>query len=1016
MNRSQLRYFLSSISLAALLLSSGCQQLPSHQKATTAPLVSQVNPMIGTGGHGHTFPGATTPHGMVQLSPDTGIEGWDWCSGYHYSDSSIMGFSHTHLSGTGGGDYGDIMLMPFTGKNLWEAGTKAQPDAGYRSRFSHEDEHAEAGFYEVKLKDHHIDVALTATARTGFHQYTFPEGAERKVILDLVHGVGDNPRALTLKINSDHQVVGLRRSQGWAQDQYVYFVLEFNQPITHFLTNDGKNIGEQKQIEGKYAKAIFEFSPSDKPLLAKVALSQVSIEGAMKNLSAENNGWDFNAVKNQSQQQWQDALARTTVKGGSEDQKTIFYTAAYHTMMHPNIAMDVDGQYRGMDKKIYTAKDYTHYTLFSLWDTFRAAHPWYALTEPSRNTDFVKSMISKYDHSGALPIWELASNETGTMIGYHAVPVIADEILKGNTAIDAEKAFEAMKAAAMKTDRGLKYVQSLGYIPYDKEPNSVSKTVEYAYDDWCIAQVAKKLGKMDDYQTFTKRALNYQNLFDASTGFIRGRNEAGVWVKDFNPMAISLLGSGEYTEGNAWHYTFFAPQDINGLIKLYGGAQKFEDKLDRMWTQEAVNDNEHAHDVTGLIGQYAHGNEPSHHVAYLYNFVDAPSKTQFWVRKIMAEQYSNQADGLSGNEDCGQMSAWYNLSAMGLYPVNPASGRFIIGSPVFEEANIKLENGKSFTVVAKHNSAKNVYIQSAKLNGKPYRKSYIDYATITAGGTLTFEMGNQAADWFNEAPKSDIVHDYEGTLTRSNTLFMPHTRSDQRIFASELKVELNSFVDGATIYYTLDGSEPTIHSKKYQLPIHLTATTVLKAKCVKDQWADSPVMTAHFSKAFYHEKDRQFPRLTLKNPPTSKTYNPGHWALLDGTYASDNLRDGKWSGFSGHQLEATIDLGAVQNVGKVNTNFLLNTSSWVFLPKSYKVLYADDGKNWKLAGTQSLPVPSAHQPIGKHLFSINVEQQTRYIRVIAETAGKLPEWHPGFGNESWLFADEIVIESQGLMK
>ncbi|GJM62447.1 GH92 family glycosyl hydrolase [Persicobacter diffluens] len=1008
-NKAGLKFLAASFLLLQFCSPKGQQSLPE------APaLVSKVNPMIGTGGHGHTFPGATTPHGMVQLSPDTGNEGWDWSSGYHISDSSIMGFSHTHLSGTGGGDYGDILLMPFTGVNHWEAGSKKKPEAGYRSAFSHEEEFAQPGFYSVKLQQHNIDVALTATPRTGFHQYTFNGEENPKVILDLVHGIGDNIRELELTITGDHEVSGLRRSQGWARDQYVYFVLQFSQPIRTALLNDGQNVSSEiKSLKGQNIKAIFEFEKSDDPLLAKVALSAVSVDGARRNMEAENNGWDWGAVKNQAQALWEKELQKATVKGGTEDEQSIFYTAAYHTMIHPNIYMDVDHQYRGMDQKIHTAEGFDYYTLFSLWDTFRAAHPWYSIVEPSRNVDFINTLLAKYKESGELAVWELASNETGTMIGYHAVPVIADAIIKGTKGFDYELAFEAMKNSATTRDRGIDHLMDLGFIPYDWESNSVSKLVEYAFDDWCIAESAKILGKTADYEAFSKRALNYRKLFDASTGFFRGRSASGVWVKDFDPMTITTLGSGEYTEGNAWHYTFFAPQDVNGLMELYGGPGAFAQKIDDMWEQEAVNDNEHASDVTGLIGQYAHGNEPSHHVAYLYNYAGQAQKTQKWVRHIMETQYANLPDGLSGNEDCGQMSAWYTLSAMGMYSVNPASGIYLIGSPVFNEIQLKLENGQTFTVKAENNSPENIYIQSAKLNGENYHKAFIHHADIMAGGTLEFVMGAQPSDWGNvQLPEADVEKAFGKELYSEDQLFMPYTASDQRIFTDDLKVELGSIKPEAKIYYTLDGSSPTTASSLYQLPIHLTNSAQLQAISVLGEEV-SPVFKTDFNRAIYHIEGKQYPILKLTHEPDSKAYNPGKWALLDGVSASANLRDGKWSGFSdGHDLEAVIDLGTEQHIAKVSTGFLRNTSSWVFLPVKYEVFYSEDGKKWQSAGFQENAVPDDHQTIRRFQFAVEVGQTIRYLKVVATTMGDLPEWHPGFGNASWMFADEIVIEPE----
>lgn len=700
-----------------------------------------VDPFIGTAAHGHTFPGATLPFGMVQLSPDTGTEGWDWCSGYHSSDESVMGFSHTHLSGTGIGDMGDILVMPFTGEWKTRPGSKENPDEGYRSRFRQETEKASPGYYSVMLDDYQVKAELTATLRTGLHRYTFPGSGQSNLIIDLEHGISDKATETRLEITGDGEVAGMRRSTGWAKDQRVYFVARFSKPFTAFAVAEGDEIREgERETAGKASKALLRFrTKADEEILVKVGISSVSLEGARKNLNAELPHWRFDRVRKEAAAIWETELERIEVREGSDTQMRIFYTALYHTMIHPNTAADVDGQYLGLDQEIHKTDGFTYYTVFSLWDTFRALHPLFEIIIPERNADFIRSMLAQYQQSGKLPVWELKSNETNTMIGYHSVPVIAGALLKGDADLDEQQLYKAMAGSAMRDGEGLDAYKQYGYIPRELEKESVSKTMEYAYDDWCIAQVAKKLEKEDDYKYFASRSLNYRNLLDTTVNLVRPRDQYGDWLPDFDPSEVV---SDDFTEGNAWQYTFFAPHDVNGLIERMGGDSVFVEKLDAFFTETARIDQEKVPDVTGLIGQYAHGNEPSHHIAYLYNYAGQPWKTQKLVRQIMNDLYTTGRDGLSGNEDCGQMSAWYVFSAMGFYPVNPASGRYAIGSPLFEKVRINLPGKRNrFDITAKDASFGEGYVQYTGLNNKLYRSSYLRYKDITAGrGKFFFKI------------------------------------------------------------------------------------------------------------------------------------------------------------------------------------------------------------------------------------------------------------------------------------
>ena len=717
--------------------------------AATVDPAQYVDPFIGTGGHGHTFPGPSVPFGMVQLSPDTGTEGWDWCSGYHDSDTSIMGFSHTHLSGTGAADLGDIMVMPYTGDYRTIPGTKARPETGYRSVFSHADETASAGSYSVLLKSWNIRAELTATTRCGFHRYTFPASTKSNVIFDLEHGISDRSIETWVEVVGADSIQGMRRSRGWAPDHAVYFFAEFSKPFAEFATvvNNRLVVG-RPSAKGRNVKAIVRFrTDSQEAVLVKVGLSAVSVENARENLNAEIADWSFDGVRERARAAWNNELGKVSIVGGTDAAKRTFYTALYHALLVPSTFTDANGEYRGMDRKVHQAADFTYYTIFSLWDTFRAAHPLYSIIAPDRNNDFVKSLLAKYDEAGRLPTWELHSNETWCMTGYHSVPVIADAILKGYGSFDVHKAYTAMKKSAEEDIRGLRQYRSYGYIPYDQVNNSVSITLEYAYDDWCIAQVAKKLGYAGDADTYTKRALFYRNVFDPQTGFMRGKSSNGKWRPGFDPKSVSILGKGDFTEGNSWQYSFFAPQDVDGLIALYGGDEKFCEKLDALFSQPSVNTNPFSPDVTGLIGQYAQGNEPSHQVAYLYAYAGEAYKTQERVRQIMSTLYSDQRDGLCGNEDCGQMSAWYVLSALGFYPANPVDGTYVIGSPLFDRAAIALPNGKTFVIEADGVSEADAYIQSATMNGTPYNASFITHHDLMEGGTLVFAMGAHPSVW-----------------------------------------------------------------------------------------------------------------------------------------------------------------------------------------------------------------------------------------------------------------------------
>lgn len=747
-----------ALALAALL-----PAVASAQAAPGSPAAA-VNVFIGTGGDGHTFPGAARPFGMIQLSPDTQVrpfrQSYPWAAGYRYEDDSILGFSHTRFSGAGHSDLGDVLLMPFSGETKWEPGYPERPFSGYRSRFRHEDERAEPGYYAVKLLDNQVDVELTATERVGMHRYRYARGADAKVMLDLRTSIYDYKGKnlwSRLRVRDSTLVTGMRETRGWAPGRQLYFAIRFSHPLTartlrnvendieyRGFTAPGSGTGNSPVVEGKALAGVFEFGvPADGQLQIKVAVSAVSEEGAMANLD-ELPGWDFDAERGKATAAWNAALGAVAIEAPAP-MRTMTYTALYHSMLAPSLFMDVDGRYRGPDNAVHQADGFRFHSTFSLWDTYRALHPLLTLIQPAqRNVDFVRSLVASQQHSpyGILPVWQFHGQETWTMIGYHAVPVIADAYMKGLTGFDAEQALAAMTSSAeYGRYGGLQHYMKLGYVPIDLEPEAASKTVEYAFDDWTIARMAEKMGKRDIAARYYQRAQNYRNSFDVKTGFLRAKKSDGQFREPFDPVR-SNFGS-DYTEGSAWQYSWYAPHDNAGLIKLLGGDAGLQNKLDMMFDAR-VDDNVYAHmeDISGLIGHYAHGNEPSHHVAYLYNYAGAPWKTQQRLTQVVASQYHATPQGLSGNDDLGQMSAWLAFTALGFYPVAPASNEYVIGRPFLDRAVLHLPNGKTFTIRAVGLSADHNYVASVTLNGAPLTQTFLRHEQIMAGGELVFTMSS----------------------------------------------------------------------------------------------------------------------------------------------------------------------------------------------------------------------------------------------------------------------------------
>ncbi|MCD8043328.1 MAG: GH92 family glycosyl hydrolase [Tannerellaceae bacterium] len=697
-------------------------------------LTRYVNPFIGTDFTGNTYPGAQAPFGMVQLSPDNGLPGWDRISGYFYPDSTIAGFSHTHLSGTGAGDLYDISFMPVT-----HPYKEAAEPLGIHSLFSHDDEEATAGYYRVLLKDYNVNVELIATERCGIQRYTFPE-ADASVFLDLKKAMNwDFTQDSYIEVVDGQTIRGYRFSDGWARNQKIYFYTRFSRPFDSFELDTTAIYHEGSRMGTGYVGRFDFKTDQGEQVLVNTAISGVSMEGAQKNLMAEVPTDDFDLYREKARELWNRQLAKIEVEGPNEDDKVNFYTAMYHSMIAPTIYSDVDGAYYGPDKQVHQASGWVNYSTFSLWDTYRASHPLFTYTEPERTNDMVESFLAFFDQNGRLPVWNFYGSETDMMIGYHSVPVIVDAYLKGIGRFDAERALNACVTTANLDDyRAIGLYKELGYVPYNKEEESVSKTLEYAYDDYCIARMAEKMGKTAIAEEFYRRSQFFRNVYNPESGWMQPRDDAGNFIKGFDAKDYTE----HITESNGWQYFWYVPHDVNGLIELSGGKEPFAHKLDSMFTYYPATEDELPIFSTGMIGQYAHGNEPSHHVIYLFNAVDEPWKTQKYAAEVMHELYFNAPDGLCGNEDCGQMSAWYIFSAMGFYPVDPVAGQYEIGTPLFREMKLHLANGKTFTVLAPEVSHKNIYIQSVKLNGKPYGKSYITHEQIMNGDTFEFEMGS----------------------------------------------------------------------------------------------------------------------------------------------------------------------------------------------------------------------------------------------------------------------------------
>ena len=956
-------------------------------RANSSPSLSLfVNPFIGTGGHGHTFPGATAPFGMMQLSPDTRYEGWDGCSGYHYSDSLIYGFSHTHLSGTGVPDYCDLLVVPQSGK------AKTSPayltPSGYGARFSHKKEEASPGFYKVYLEDGKIGVRLTTSERAGIHEYTFDSKDEKRfILLDLDHR--DKVIAADFKIINKTSISGKRISKDWANEQHFYFYLSSSVPFTK----------AKKIVKDGQHKLLLEFPKTCTLITLKVGMSAVDENGAKGNLDLEIGASNFDQVRGITVFKWNEELSKIEISTSNKDQKTIFYTALYHNFIAPNLFNDVDGRYRGRDNQIHEIEKIdNHYTVFSLWDTYRGTNPLYTLIQPKRTNEFIRTFLRQFKESGDLPVWELAANETDCMIGYHSVSVIADAYMKGLRDYNSKEALAAMIKTTQLDEHGKIQYHEKGFLSADEQAESASKTLEYAYDDFCIATMAKAVGSDSIYQIYNKRSYNFINLFDPQTKFLRARRGAS-WYAPFDPTEVNF----NYTEANSWQYSMYAPQHIELLANLLGGKDSLEVWLDNLFTTNKKLSGRAQDDITGLIGQYAHGNEPSHHTAYLYNFTKAPFKTQFYADKILTELYSNTPEGLSGNEDCGQMSAWYVLSSMGFYPIAPGNTNYQIGRPLFDKVKMNVGNGKFVEIIAKNNSALNKYVQSISWNGTKINNNEINHLQFAKGGILEVEMGNLPA------PRLETKNLY-AVKVPADFVPVPFIINDNPLFVDLAKINISYTVvdiaDSYTVLYSLDLKTWFT----FQRPFIIKNSTPIYAKLQRNtpdgNMYESPVVVTNF-----HKRDQSI-QLELKTQYANQYAASGENALIDGIRGGKEFRTGDWQGFYGEDVKTVLSFDSLRTIKEIGVSFIRDQKSWIFLPSSIEIEISKDGITFQSIPSIVIPkaTPSDENPKTFEFRSKIESQSIKAIRYTIKNPGLCPDWHLGKGNKTWLFLDELIFE------
>lgn len=959
---------------AALLLS----LLVAGAACASVLTAEDIDPFIGTGGHGHTFPGPVLPFGMVQLSPDTRLTGWDGCSIYHDSDRAVYGFSHTHLSGTGVGDYGDILLMPVTGEPKLENGYPDQVEEGYGSRFRKEQETAAAGYYATHLTDYGIDVELTVTARTGLHRYTLPQGVPGSVIIDLRHR--DHLLDVGLTVVDSVTVEGFRRSEGWARDQLVHFRAVFSRPF-RALTIAGED-----ELAGKNLLAVLDFGTQGGELIAQVAISPVDAAGARRNLEAEWAGFAFDRVRSRARYAWDEALAPFAVSAASESERTILATAVYHSFIAPNLFSDVDGRYRGMDREVHQATGRHQYTVFSLWDTYRATHPLFTLMQRRRTRDFIATALTHYREGGRLPVWELAGNETDCMIGYHSVSFIADAWLKGLRAGEADEVLEAMIDSADRDHFGLAAYRRDGFISTDVIRESVSRTLEYAYDDACIARLAQALGRDEMAREFGRRAQSWRHLYDPVSRCFRPR-EAGRWLTPYDPRQVDF----HHTEANGWQYRFAAPQHMAQHIALLGGDEACTAVLDSLFTIGSETVGRDQPDITGRMGQYAHGNEPSHHMAWLYHFTGRPERSAARVGRILREFYSDRPDGLIGNEDCGQMSSWYVLSAYGLYDVAPTSGQWLIIPPLHREMSLEFEDGRVFTTRREGEGA----VRRVTFNGEPLTRSWLSHEEVSGGGELVFELGGSGT-WGVAAEDRPGTEPVAGPIVPA-----PWAEAAGSRFRGSLEVTLGVADPEAEIFWSDTGSR---NLQPYAGPITLTGSTDLVFEARRGD-ERSPQVRAPF---------RALPnnwRVTLVTLPNSQYTAGGPDALIDKLRGAEDWHTGGWLGYEQDDFVVVLDLGEPTAVHRAGAGFLQDMRSWILMPTELVVEVSTDGQTYREAGSVRHQVPQRREGAIPMDLVVDLDgTPIRSLRFRGVNVGTMPEWHLGAGGKAYVFVDELIVE------
>ncbi len=1001
--------------LVLILLVFGCTE-SYKEKLPEEDLTSYVDPMIGTGGHGHTFPGATLPHGMVQLSPSNDFKNWDWCSGYHYSDSIIKGFAHNHISGPGLAALGDILLMP-TSIFSTNPGTETNPDSGYRSRFSHDTEMTSPGYYKVHLDDENIVVELTTTNRVGFHRYTFETAGEKHVIIDPTHNIAEHAYETSIEILNDNQIRGYKKSEGAAGDRMVFFLASFSKPfLKGGITYDDEPV-EQNVLISKSARGYASFEVlENESIEVQVALSYVSYEGAFKNWQEEAEGKAFDDIWLASKNIWNSTLNKLIV--GEEDlsKKRTFYTALYHTMISPNLISDVDGKYYVEGKVRQSAKQ--QYSNFSTWDTHRALHPLLTILSEEKTGKIISSMVSRHAEEGLiLPGWEALGYDNVCMIGYNMTSPIADAVLKDIPGIDHEEAFAALKAAAMdRTKNSPNYdVNGMdGYLKYGyvnaEVGSSVSKTTEQNYYDWAIARVAEKLDKTEEARYFYERSKGWRNLLDTASNYLLPKSATGKSIS-MDTLRWDGLKSN-YVSGNIWAYSAYTPHDMQAAIQLRGGRDGYLDWLNWQFENDTPIEGEQHVDISGFIGKYGHGDEPGHEMPYLFAVAGQPWKTQEYVNKIITEMYIDRPDGLINNEDLGQMSAWYVFSALGFYPLAPGDLVYQLGAPQFTSVNINLESGKTFKILGTNRSDQNIYVQEVLLNGAVYDKTYISHENIMNGGELEFIMGSTPNMSWGTIPESSILgvfDDLEKPIIPQKGTLAPYDSNEDSFFENESLVTLKSETESAQIYYTLDGTTPDSLSKRYTSPIKINQDRVLKAIAYRDGLNPSTISEKPYFESFLVNLEEGFPKITLENETTPYGLADGSM-LFDQKIGTETYSDGKWTGVKDH-INVLIDLGVSKNIKKVLIGALTDTGVWIFPPDKIKVFGGSNVSNLEEMG--ELKVEKLNDPeksVSRYELVLN-GNSCRFVKVEISNYGTAPEWHPAQpGEVMWLFVDEIIIK------